>query len=164
MTSTTPIDEEPWEHEIQQLLGSLPAVRPPEGFIAQALDHRPLFAGRIGLGLSVAAAGTLAACLTAGVFGPRHVVPELASMTKQHDVSTASIIGGLASSEPLVFEPVDPAVVSPITLPVIGAWRPNSLMPTSPRCSTPKVPMPCRCFPSPVSWRGTSSQPWADND
>lgn len=52
--------EEPWEAEIGELLGGLPAVDPPDGFIAGAVNHRPLHAGRIMsglLGLMVVAIG-----------------------------------------------------------------------------------------------------------
>ena len=45
------LPEEPWEADVGALLGALPPVDPPEGFIASALDHRPLYAGRIVVGL-----------------------------------------------------------------------------------------------------------------
>ncbi len=88
MTTHESFEEESWEGEIQALLGSLPEIDPPDGFISQSIDHRPLFAGRIGLGLVVVAAGVVGACVAVGAFGPREVVPELASMSQQHEMST----------------------------------------------------------------------------
>ena len=43
--------EEPWEAEVGALLGRLPMVEPPEGFLVGALDHRPLRGGRTLVGL-----------------------------------------------------------------------------------------------------------------
>jgi hypothetical protein len=43
--------EEPWEAEVEALLGRLPMVEPPEGFLVAALDHRPLRGGRTLVGM-----------------------------------------------------------------------------------------------------------------
>ncbi len=50
--------DEPWEQEVAGLLGRLPPVEPPAGFLARAVDHRPLHAGRtVVLLAALAAAG-----------------------------------------------------------------------------------------------------------
>ena len=59
-----PQSEEPWETHVASALAGLPLVEPPDGFLARAVDHRPLHAGRTlaawaaiaaaGLGLSLA--------------------------------------------------------------------------------------------------------------
>jgi hypothetical protein len=51
--------DEPWESEIADLLGGLPVLDPPEGFVDRALRHRPLHAGRSLLGLAVASLAAL---------------------------------------------------------------------------------------------------------
>ena len=118
MSTQHSLEEEPWEHEIQRLLGSLPPIEPPEGFLVRALNHRPLFAGRVGVGLGVLAVGSLAACLAAGWFAPRQVVPELASMTQQHEMSVANLFGGLTNQTLPIFEPIDAAEpTTSVTLP-----------------------------------------------
>lgn len=74
--------EEPWEAEIGALLGAMPAVDPPDGFLAAAVNHRPLHAGRIMAGLLVATAAAVAIAL--GLSSPSLVVPELDAMTQRH--------------------------------------------------------------------------------
>ncbi len=97
--------EEPWEHEISDLLGSLGMVDPPDGFIARAIDHRPLFAGRITLGLVGLVVVTLGAALTSGVLDRSSVVPELGALQAQHAAARA---GGVDPSDGR-FEPTDEA-------------------------------------------------------
>ena len=59
-----PPADEPWEEEVASALAALPSVEPPAGFLAHALDHRPLYAGRTLLAL---VAGVVAAiALTLG--------------------------------------------------------------------------------------------------
>jgi hypothetical protein len=53
--------EEPWEAEVGSLLGRLPMVEPPEGFMAAALDHRPLRGGRTLLSLVALVVAAVAA-------------------------------------------------------------------------------------------------------
>ncbi len=73
--------DEPWEAEIADLLGGLRAVEPPPGFIDQAIDHRPLFAGRSVVALVTAAAALLAASFAVGAFGQPRLVPDLSTLT-----------------------------------------------------------------------------------
>lgn len=90
-----PIDDglfpdEPWESEISQLLSGLAPVEPPPGFIEQAIDHRPLFAGRALAGLSVAAGVLFAASYAFGAFGQPRLVPELSTLTSGAAVQSSS--------------------------------------------------------------------------
>lgn len=118
MTDQFRPEEEPWELEIQDLLGSLPSIDPPQGFIAKALNRRPLFAGRLGLSFALLACGVVGASLATGWFGPREVVPELASITQQHEMSSASLFGGLSTVSSPLFEAVDSEdAATPVTLP-----------------------------------------------
>jgi len=73
--------DEPWEAEIANMLGGLRTVEPPPGFIDQAIDHRPLFAGRALLGLAAAAALVFAGSFAMGAFGQPRLVPELSTLT-----------------------------------------------------------------------------------
>lgn len=73
--------DEPWEVEISELLGRLHVVEPPPGFIEQAIDHRPLFAGRSVVSMVAAAAVLLAASIAAGAFGQPRLVPDLSTLT-----------------------------------------------------------------------------------
>lgn len=73
--------DEPWEAEISDLLGRLSMVEPPPGFIDQAIDHRPLFAGRSLAALTVAAAALFAGSFALGAFGQPRLVPELNTLT-----------------------------------------------------------------------------------
>lgn len=77
-------DEEPWEAEIAGLLGRLPTIEPPPGFITSAVDHRPMFAGRTLLGLGLVATVALVGALGVGVFDPDRVVPPLDSLQARH--------------------------------------------------------------------------------
>lgn len=76
-----PFPDEPWEVQISELLGRLSMVEPPSGFIEQAIDHRPLFAGRSLVGLTVAAAVLFAGSFALGAFGQPRLVPELNQLT-----------------------------------------------------------------------------------
>ena len=91
----TVFDEEPWEAEIGQLLGGLPSIDPPDGFIDRALDHRPLHAGRIVLGLMAVALASLVAVTATGTVGRGVVAPELAVLSERHDAVTAGSGTGL---------------------------------------------------------------------
>jgi hypothetical protein len=59
--------EEPWEGEVSAALGALPAVEPPEGFMVAALDHRPLHAGRVMVGLVATVVVLFAATMVGGI-------------------------------------------------------------------------------------------------
>lgn len=82
--------DEPWEAEISQLLSGLGSVEPPPGFIDQAIDHRPLFAGRALAGLLAAAAVVFGATFALGVFGQPRLVPELSTLTAGAAVQNSS--------------------------------------------------------------------------
>ncbi len=73
--------DEPWEAEISQMLSGLASVEPPPGFIEQAIDHRPLFAGRSLVGLLAGAALVFGATFALGAFGHPRLVPELSTLT-----------------------------------------------------------------------------------
>lgn len=73
--------DEPWEADISDLLSGLGPVEPPPGFIDQAIDHRPLFAGRSLVGLLTAAAVIFGATFALGVFGQPRLVPDLSNLT-----------------------------------------------------------------------------------
>lgn len=73
--------DEPWESEISSLLGRLEMIDPPPGFIEAAIDHRPLFAGRLLVGLMAAATVVFAATFTLGAFGHPRLLPELSTLT-----------------------------------------------------------------------------------
>lgn len=81
----TAFEEEPWEAEIGQLLGGLPAVDPPEGFIDRALDHRPLYAGRLLTGLMALTIIAVVGVSVTGSLGRGRVAPELSVLAERHD-------------------------------------------------------------------------------
>lgn len=116
--SDAPMNEESWEGEISALLAGLPEVEPPDGFIDRAINHRPLFAGRIALGLALLAAGALAGSAALDVFGPRSVEPELATMAQQHEMVASGFFAGLGSTPEAIFERVEvDEPLTPVTLP-----------------------------------------------
>jgi hypothetical protein len=82
-----PLVEEPWEQEIGALLGGLPPVDPPAGFIDAALDHRPRHAGRIVAGLGLASIVAVAVVLATGAAGRRAVVPRIDELVARHDLA-----------------------------------------------------------------------------
>lgn len=82
--------DEPWEAEISQLLGGLTPVEPPPGFIDQAIDHRPLFAGRALVGLLAAASLLFGASYALGAFGQPRLVPDLSALTAGAAVQSSS--------------------------------------------------------------------------
>ena len=107
MSVESGFDEEPWEAEIAGLLGGLEAVEPPPGFLASAVDHRPLFAGRTMVGLGLAAAVAMIGALGLGVFDPDRVVPPIESLQARH----SSVVAGHAVSAE------DDAAAPPVSLP-----------------------------------------------
>jgi len=82
--------DEPWEAEITSLLSGLSSVEPPPGFIDQAIDHRPLFAGRALVGLLAAAAVIFGATFALGAFGQPRLVPDLSTLTAGAAVQSGS--------------------------------------------------------------------------
>ena len=100
-------DEEPWEAEIAGLLGELPTIEPPPGFIASAIDHRPMFAGRTLLGLGLMATVALIGALGIGAFDPDRVVPPLDSLQARHTSGVAgqALLGAEVAGVPPVSLP-----------------------------------------------------------
>lgn len=93
MSDQISFDEEPWEAEIAGLLGQLPSVEPPPGFMAKAVDHRPMFAGRTIVGFGLVAAALVIGATALGGFDRQHVVPELDSLAARH---SAALVEGEA--------------------------------------------------------------------
>lgn len=85
--------EESWEAEIGALLGALPEVDPPEGFIAAAIDHRPLWAMRTMLALIGAVVVATAASLAVGG-GEGTIIPAVEDLTERHLQATARLEDG----------------------------------------------------------------------
>jgi hypothetical protein len=96
--------DELWEAEVGALLGALPEVDPPDGFIAAALDHRPLWAGRTLMGLAAAVVVATVAGLAVGPGGGR-IVPEIDTMSARHLDAAARLE---ATDDPPGAESVDP--------------------------------------------------------
>jgi len=106
------LDEEPWEAEIGALLGRLPSVDPPEGFIDAALRHRPLHSGRILSGLAALTVATVAGAVLTGAAGRTDVAPPVDELAARH----ATIVrAGVFPGGPL--DRLDPAAEGPVELP-----------------------------------------------
>jgi hypothetical protein len=90
-----PFDEEPWEAQVNSMLAGLPEIEPPAGFIDSALDHRPLHAGRILVGLlSISLAAVLASIAT-GAVGRTQITPRLDDLALRHNSAVqAGVLGG----------------------------------------------------------------------
>lgn len=86
--------EEPWEAEIGALLGGLPAVDPPDGFIDAAIDHRPLHAGRVLVGLVAATLALVGITLASGVVERAGIVPPIDELVAQHDLAAQARVPG----------------------------------------------------------------------
>lgn len=86
-------DEEAWESDIQQLLDDLPMVDPPEGFIAQAIDHRPIFAGRSMVLAALVSILALALVSTTDLFAEETLVPDLEALLSRHSATEAGLLG-----------------------------------------------------------------------
>ncbi|MEM7274527.1 MAG: hypothetical protein AAF547_15685 [Actinomycetota bacterium] len=84
--------EEPWEAEIGDLLAGLPQVAPPAGFIDQALDHRPLRAGRTMVGLAIASVVAVGAVLVTGAAGRTTVTPQIDELAQRHTTVQAGVL------------------------------------------------------------------------
>ena len=80
--------EEAWEADIGAMLGALPVVDPPEGFIAAALDHRPLGAIRTLAALLVGVVVAVGASLVVGAGGGR-IIPEIDDLSQRHLTAAA---------------------------------------------------------------------------
>ncbi len=107
------VPEEPWEAEIAAVLGNLPTIDPPAGFIAGALDHRPLFAGRLLVGLALGVVVAFGASLAVGAFGRPLVVPELGALSAQHAMTQAGVLSA-APADSEGFHVAEEAIDSPL--------------------------------------------------
>jgi len=99
--------EEPWESDISEILAGLPDVEPPDGFISVAIDHRPLFAGRVLVGLAGAVVVVFSASFVVGVFGQRLIVPPVGALAAQHAVTRAGLFDTGGEEADTWFEVVD---------------------------------------------------------
>ncbi len=79
--------EEPWEAEIGALLGRLPMVDPPDGFIDRAIDRRPLHAGRTLSLLSLLTVALFGLAVATDAVGRRTVVPPIDELVARHDLA-----------------------------------------------------------------------------
>jgi hypothetical protein len=89
--------EEDWEASISAMLSGLGPVDPPDGFIASALNHRPLYAGRTTLGISAVALFSMALAVGLGGLRSNGVVPQVASLAEQHSLVAASFFSPFQS-------------------------------------------------------------------
>ena len=113
-------DEEQWEVEIGKLLGALPPVDPPPGFIDAALDHRPLYAGRVLTGLLALSLIAMTAVIATDAAGRGRITPQIDELARQHEVVVrAGLLGSLTGE-------VDYAVETPVDMPA-GFQRTHNL-------------------------------------
>lgn len=107
------MEEAAWEHEIAALLGGLDLVEPPPGAIAEAMDHRPLFAGRtlVGAGAAMVVLG-LGLALGGALSGL--VRPQVDQMAQAHGATEAGLLGGVlpTGGDEVIFEITDEATAS----------------------------------------------------
>lgn len=103
------IEEEPWEAEIGSLLGALPAVEPPAGFIDAALDHRPLHAGRTVLGLLALSVLAFSLSVATNATGRSRITPDFDDLAQRHTAVRAGVF-------PAELE-VDYRVDTPVAMP-----------------------------------------------
>lgn len=111
---TAHFEEEAWEVEIGAMLGRLPAVGPPDGFIDAALDHRPLNAGRTMVGLGALAVAAVVAALATGAVSRGEITVEPDEVAERHVAVEAAVLGASGGDDAddvrLVAEPVDPPI------------------------------------------------------
>jgi len=106
-----PLTEEPWEAELSARLAQLPPVDPPAGFIDTAIDHRPLYAGRILAAMASVTVALVALVAWTGVVERAGVVPPIDDLVVKHDVTARA--GFAAGSDQSQAVGID----SPLTLP-----------------------------------------------
>lgn len=85
------VEEEPWEQEIGSLLGSLPPVDPPAGFIDSALDHRPLYAGRTVLGLLALSIMAFSISVATNATSRGRITPDFDDLAQRHTAVRAGV-------------------------------------------------------------------------
>ncbi|MEM9651389.1 MAG: hypothetical protein AAGA65_04785 [Actinomycetota bacterium] len=111
-------EEEPWEADIGAMLGGLPTVDPPPGFIDAALDHRPKYAARCVAGLCGLSVIAIALTLVTGAAGRTTVAPRIDELTQRHTAVQSGVLGTAVE--------VDYRVDTPIELPA-GFERTHNL-------------------------------------
>jgi hypothetical protein len=89
---TSSFDEEPWEQEIGSMLGALPSVEPPAGFIDSAIDHRPLYAGRTVLALLALSLVAVSAAALVNPAGRTTVAPDFDDLAQRHTAVRAGVV------------------------------------------------------------------------
>ncbi len=117
--------EEEWEAGIAGLLGGMATIDPPEGFIGNALDHRPLYAGRSALMASLVSVVAAVVIFGSGVLGDDVVVPDLEALVDRHSFTEASLFEtviplGSTDEDRYVFELIEDGPVAadtPLLLP-----------------------------------------------
>lgn len=107
---TSYAEEEPWEAEVGAMLGALPMVDPPTGFIDRALDHRPLHAGRVLTSLAAVCVLAVVAAVLTGATGRATVVPQVDELAQRHVTVQAGILGPTDAE-------VDFRIDTPLTMP-----------------------------------------------
>ncbi len=111
------VAEEDWEAGIADLLGAMSMVDPPEGFIDNALDHRPLYAGRSALAASLISVVAAIVIFGSGILGDDVVVPDLEALVTRHSVTEASLFDtviplGSTDEDGYVFELIEDGPVA----------------------------------------------------
>ncbi len=97
-------EEEAWEHHVARLLGSLPAVEPPPGFLESAIDHRPLHGGRAAVAALGATVVALSCVVVLGVVGPGRAELSLDWLTSRHAAVAAGLNAGSSPSAAISFD------------------------------------------------------------
>lgn len=92
MTSPS-FEEEDWEAGISNMLGALPLVEPPPGLVQNAIDHRPLHAGRTLLLWGCVATFALASWIGFDVATRTDVVPPVSALVAHHDAGAGLSLG-----------------------------------------------------------------------
>jgi hypothetical protein len=108
--------EEPWEQESASLLGALPTVEPPPGFLSSAVDHRPLFAGRVTGALFSASMVALTVGIVVGALEQPAVTPSVDALRARHSSMVLDLFAGRSTDEGL-FSALDPQAGPPVSLP-----------------------------------------------
>ncbi len=91
-------EEEDWEHDIAAMLGSLPDVEPPPGFIEATIDHRPRHGGRAALGAISLTSVALLGVAAFGVVGPGRAEFSLDWLTTRHAAVAAGLDGSSSTA------------------------------------------------------------------
>ena len=105
------MNEEPWEDDIGALLRGMPEVEPPSGFFDAALDHRPLYSGRLMAGLVVLSAIAVTLAVATGAVGKSRVSPEIDELASRHSVGVEAGVFGIGDTI------VDERIPTPVEMP-----------------------------------------------